>query len=99
MQPDKAQTLYDQLIQAPEMGTVQNIYSDLTEANVEMHPPIVRIYNDAINNPNDAAKRASAIAAFKVLLRQLGAQDPNGGRRGRRTKKRKALKKRTTRRR
>jgi hypothetical protein len=94
MQQNQYQGLYNQLVQSPTAGTVQNIYSDLTGKNVQIQPALVQMHNAVRDSPDDPVKVARAVAAFKVFLRQL-----QRGARRRKTNRRKALKKRTTRRR
>jgi hypothetical protein len=97
MEQNQIQKLYNDLVESPTTGVVHNIYSDLTANNVAIQPELVRMHNDAMASPDDRVKESRTVAAFKTFLRQQGAR-PNGGRR-KGTKKRKSLRKRTTRRR
>jgi hypothetical protein len=94
----RIQELYDHVRQWPYLGTVQNVYSDLQTMNIPIPDPVIRVYNQSMENPNDRVKEAKVVATFKTLLRQLGAREPRGASRRRIIKRRKTFKKRTARR-
>jgi len=99
------QRLYDMVLREPTGGQIRNIMTTLDEGPpAQQVPEATRALFDRWRaDPTNSVKEAVLVNAIKVFLRSQGARDPppdpnaRGGRKRRRTVKRKTLRKRTSR--
>jgi len=100
------QRLYDMVLREPTGGQIRNVMTTLDEGPPAQQVPAATraLFDRWRADPQDPLKEAVLVNAIKVFLRSQGARDPprdpnaaRGGRKRRRTVKRKTLRKRTSR--